>query len=100
MRADVIKMGKRGTVVIPTLLRQRFGFHDGDLVITEDHGDGVLIRPAVAVPVEHYTLERQAEFLLSNAVDAKDYERAKKAVKKLGLDPAAVLHRKPIKGKG
>jgi glyoxylase I family protein len=50
---------------------------------------------AVATPVEVYTPKRKAEFLLSNAVDAKDYARAVRAVRKMGLDPAAVPHRKP-----
>lgn len=95
MRTEVTKMGKRGTLVIPSLFRQQFGLHEGDLVIAENHGDGILIRPAVALPVENYSLERQAEFLLSNAIDAADYKAAVKAVKKLGLDPAAISHHKP-----
>jgi AbrB family looped-hinge helix DNA binding protein len=94
MRSDVTKIGKRGTLVIPVALRERFGFHEGDLVITEDHGDGVLIRPAVTLPVETYSRERQAEFLLSNTVDQKDYEEAKKTVIKMGLDPKKIRHYK------
>lgn len=97
MHTDFTKIGKKGTIVIPAPLRQRFGFHEGDLVITEDHGDGILIRPAVALPVEHYSPERQAEFLLSNAIDAEDYEQAKKAVRKMGLDPERIPHHKPGK---
>lgn len=64
-------------------------------MIAEQREEGVLIRPAVAVPVEKYTPERRAEFLLSNAVDAKDYARAIKEVRKLGLDPTKVPHKKP-----
>jgi hypothetical protein len=45
--------------------------------------------------VEIYTPERRAEFLLSNAVDAEDYARAVEEVRKLGLDPATILHHKP-----
>lgn len=95
MRSEVTKIGKRGTLVIPSLLRRQFDLHEGDLVITENHGDGILIRPAVALPVEQYPLKRQAEFLLSNAIDAKDYKAAVKAVKKLGLDPETIPHHKP-----
>jgi hypothetical protein len=54
-----------------------------------------LIRPAVAVPVEVYTPERKAQFLLTNAVDARDYRAARRTVRKMGLDPDAVPHRKP-----
>ena len=92
---DTSKVGKRGTVVIPAALRKRFGIVEGSMVIAEEREDGVLIRPAVAVPVEVYTPERIAEFLLGNAVDAEDYERARKDVRKLGLDPDAIEHFKP-----
>ncbi|RJQ42581.1 MAG: AbrB/MazE/SpoVT family DNA-binding domain-containing protein [Gaiellales bacterium] len=89
------KVGKRGTVVIAAALRRRFGLDEGSLIIEEETPEGVLIRPAVAMPVEIYTTERQAEFLLNNAVDEKDYQRARRAVKKLGLDPDAIPHRRP-----
>ena len=89
------KVGKRGTVVIPARLRRRFGLEEGSLVIAEACEDGVLIRPAMAVPVEIYTPERRAEFLLSNAIDEEDYERAKEEVRRLGLDPATIPHSRP-----
>ena len=57
--------------------------------------EGVLIRPAELPALEKYTPERQAEFLLSNAVDAKDYATAVRRVRKMGLDPAKIRHRKP-----
>ena len=46
---------------------------------------------------EIYTPERKAEFLLSNAVDAKDYRDAQAAVRRMGIDPAKVRHKKPSK---
>ena len=95
MATATTKVGKRGTVVIPAPLRRRFGIEEGSLVIAEEREDGVLIRPAMAVPVEIYPRKRRAEFLLSNAVDAEDYARAVKEVRKLGLDPATIPHHKP-----
>ena len=82
-------------MVIPAALRRRFGFEEGSLVIAEDRGEGILIRPAVVVPLESYSQERKAEFLLSNAVDGEDYARAEEEVRKMGLDPAAIRHRRP-----
>jgi AbrB family looped-hinge helix DNA binding protein len=91
------KVGKRGAVVIPASLRRRFGIKEGSLVIAEGRAEGVLIRPAAAFPIEMYTQERQAEFLLSNAVGAKDYARAKEEVRKMGLDPRKIPHYKPVR---
>jgi len=92
---EAAKVGKRGAIIVPARLRKRFGIEEGSIVTAEEKDDGILIRPAVIVPVERYTPERKAEFLLSNAVDEADYRRARKAVRKLGLDPDRVRHRRP-----
>ncbi len=82
------RVGKRGTVVIPAELRRRFGIEEGTLVVAEATEEGILIRPAVAVPVEVYSPERKARFLLENATDPEDYARAARVVREeLGLDP-------------
>ena len=89
------KIGKRGVVVIPVKLRKRFGLQEGTLVIAEERTEGILLRPAVALPVETYSPERVAEFLLSNAVDAREYKKAVARVKGMGLDPKAIRHTRP-----
>jgi AbrB family looped-hinge helix DNA binding protein len=96
---ETSKVGKRGTVVVPARLRRKFGIEEGRLVIAEERPDGVLIRPALAFPVEIYTPERKAEFLLSNAVNAEDYRAAVAEVKKMGLEPASIPHHKPRKAR-
>lgn len=80
---------------MPAKLRKRFGIEEGTMVTAEEREDGILIRPAVVVPVERYSPERKAEFLLSNATSRKDYEKARKEVRKLGLNPDAIPHRQP-----
>jgi len=89
------RVGKRGTFVIPAKLRRIFGFEEGAEVIAEQTAEGILLRPAVTVPIELYGPERKAEFLLSNAVDPDDYRRAVAEVRKMGLDPARIAHRRP-----
>ena len=89
------KVGKKGVFTIPAALRKRFGLHDGSLLIAEERDEGILLRPAVATALEMYDDGRIAEFLLSNAVDAADYEKAREEVRALGLDPVAVAHRRP-----
>jgi AbrB family looped-hinge helix DNA binding protein len=89
------KVGKRGAIVVPARLRKRFGIEEGSIVMAEATRDGILIRPAMIVPVERYTPERKAEFLLSNAVDNADYRRARREVRKLGLNPDSISHRRP-----
>ncbi len=92
MKSTATKIGKRGTIVVPVSLRKRFGLEEGALVIVEESDEGILIRPAVAIPLESYTPSRKAAFLLSNAVDADDYARAVEEVRRMGLDPATIPH--------
>lgn len=89
------RVGKRGAIVVPAKLRKRFGIEEGSIVVAEETADGILIRPAMVVPIERYTPERKAEFLLSNAIDNADYRKARRAVRKLGLDPDSIPHRRP-----
>src|SRR5437879_11146943 len=92
---EASRVGKRGAVVIPARLRRRFGIEEGDFVIAEEREEGILIRRAEVKPVEVYTPERKAEFLLNNAVDAADYAAAIAEVRKMGLDPEQIPHDKP-----
>lgn len=91
------KVGKRGTVVVPAELRREYGLDEGTLVIVERRADGLLLRPAKAIPVEVYPPERRAEFLLTNAVDADDYRSAVAEVRKMGCDPSDIPHTPPSK---
>ncbi len=89
------KVGKRGAIVVPAKLRKRFGIEEGSVIIAEEKEDGILIRPAVLVPVERYSPERKAEFLLSTATSEADYRKARRAVRKLGVDPDSIPHLRP-----
>ena len=93
--SEVTRVGKRGTVVIPAPLRKRYGLEEGREVLFEETAEGLLLRPAVTLPVEVYSKERRAAFLLENAIDREDYERARRKVRKMGLDPDTVPHESP-----
>jgi AbrB family looped-hinge helix DNA binding protein len=98
MEKETTKVGRRGVIVIPSSLRKKYGFEEGSLVVAEAREEGVLLRPMVALPIEVYTPERKAEFLLNNATNKGDYEWAVKEVRKMGIDPKTIPHEKP-KGK-
>ncbi|MSR21570.1 MAG: AbrB/MazE/SpoVT family DNA-binding domain-containing protein [Gemmatimonadetes bacterium] len=89
------RMGKRGTLVIPAKLRQIYGLEEGVEVLAQETAEGILIRPAVTLPIELHGPERKAEILLANAVDETDYQAAVVEVRKLGLDPSRVAYRRP-----
>ena len=95
METERTKIGRRGTVVIPIGLRKKYGFEEGSLVIAEARTEGVLLRPVATIPIEIYTPERKAEFLLNNAVTPEDFAWAVREVRKMGLNPENISHEKP-----
>lgn len=86
---------KDGSVEIPNELRERYGIEDGSLLVAEAGALGILLRPASLPEPEVFTIERQAEFLLNNAVSETDYQGAIEEVRRLGLDPETILHNRP-----
>ena len=92
LESETSRIGKRDAVVIPARMQRRFGLEEGSLVIAEETEDGILIRPAITLPIEVYTPERRAEFLLSNAVDEAEYQEALGEVQQMGLDLEKIPH--------
>jgi len=92
MLSETTKIGKRGVVVIPAALRKKYGLKEGDPLMIEALSEGVLLRPVVTLPVEIYSPERKAEFLLNNAITRKEYADAVKLVRDMGLDPEKIPH--------
>jgi len=93
--ANGCKVGKRGIVVLPARLRKRFGIVEGSYMVAEEREEGILLRPAELMPVEMYSPERVAEFLLGSAVDEASHAEAEAEVRRMGLDPDKVDHCKP-----
>lgn len=91
---EYIRIGKRGTVVIPAGVRRQHGLEEGEMLAMEETADGILLKPVRAFETEIYTPERTAEFLLNNAVDAAEYDSAHAEVREMGLDPDAIPHQK------
>ena len=94
-RRCIRKSGKRGAIIVPASLRKRFGIEEGSLVTAEEKDDGILIRPAVIVAVERYRPERKAEFLPFQRHRRLRLPQGAKSVRKLGLDPDSIPHRRP-----
>jgi AbrB family looped-hinge helix DNA binding protein len=95
MRSETVTLGSRGTLVVPQSIRKALGLNDGALLIVEVRDGAIVARPAIAVPVERYTKERQAEFLLSDAIDEASYANARKLVQHMGLNPDRIPHERP-----
>lgn len=61
MKATVT-INSRGVVTLPAKLRQALGLKADDHLIAETTPEGLLLRPAVTLPLELYSPEREREF--------------------------------------
>jgi AbrB family looped-hinge helix DNA binding protein len=61
MKANVT-ITSRGVITLPAKLRHAMGLKAEDLLIAETTPEGLLLRPAVTLPVEIYGPDRVREF--------------------------------------
>ncbi len=61
MQATITVSG-RGLIAIPAEIRKEAGIRPQDNLIVETTAEGILLRPALTLPIEFYTPERVAEF--------------------------------------
>jgi len=57
-----LTINSHGVVTLPAKLRQAMGLKSDDQLIAETTPQGLLLRPAVTLPLELYTPERVQEF--------------------------------------
>ena len=68
----------RGVVTLPVKLRRALGLKADDQLIAETTPEGLLLRPAVTLPVELYSEKRVREFDAAEAELAQFLRRKKK----------------------
>jgi len=85
-----IKMGKRGTLVLPAKLRKQFGLEDGSLLVTEVKDGEIRLRPALLYEPPVWSPEETAYFILINSMTKEEYDRNLPYVLELGVDPTKI----------
>jgi AbrB family looped-hinge helix DNA binding protein len=74
-----LSVTSRGVVTLPAKLRKALGINADDQLIAETTPDGLLLRPAVTLPIEIYSERRIREFDEAEAELAKALRARKKA---------------------
>lgn len=57
-----LTLSSRGLITLPVKLRQALGLKADDQLIAETTPEGILLRPAVTLPLELYSPQRLQEF--------------------------------------
>lgn len=95
MATTTIKMGKRGTIVLPVKLRKQFGLGDGSLLVTEARDGEIRIRPAFVYEPEVWSPEETAYFILINSMTKEEWDRNLPDVLQMGVDPTQIKGLEP-----
>ncbi len=73
-----LSVSRRGVVTLPAKLRQALGIKAADQLIAETTPEGLLLRPAITLPIEIYSDKRIREFDEAEAELEKVLRRKKK----------------------
>ena len=91
-----ITVGKRGNIVLPAQIRQRYKLHQGASLLVDEREDGIFLRPVETRPpdagVEVLAPERLAQLFLNNVSSREGYLEARMHVEKMGLNPDSIDH--------
>ena len=90
MATTTIKMGKRGTIVLPAKLRKQFGLDDGSLLVTEAKDGEIRLRPAFMYEPPVWSPEETAYFILINSMTKEEWDRNLPDVFAMGVDPMKI----------
>jgi antitoxin PrlF len=72
--SETLVVSSRGQITLPAALRKRLGIKGGDVVILEDRGNEVVLKPGVIFEIQHYSDEEIAQWDAEDKLS--DQERA------------------------
>jgi antitoxin PrlF len=82
MQENLVVSG-RGQITLPAGLRKRFGIGPGDVVIIEDRGGEIVLKPAAVLEIDTYTDQQIAQW---DEEDQLAPEERQMILRQLGVD--------------
>jgi bifunctional DNA-binding transcriptional regulator/antitoxin component of YhaV-PrlF toxin-antitoxin module len=80
---ELVKLGKRGQVSIPTALLRRLGLEGDSWLIADAAEDGaIVLRPAGVYPIEIYSDERIREFKEEGRMTDEEWAQVEEVLKR------------------
>ena len=59
---ETLVVSSRGQITLPAALRKRLGIKSGGVVILEEHGNEIVLKPGIVLEIEHYGDEQIAQW--------------------------------------
>ena len=81
--SETLVVSNRGQITLPASLRKRFGIKSGDVVILEDRGDEIVLKPGVVLEVQNYTDEQIEHWNDDDRLSDNEQEKILNKLKKI-----------------
>lgn len=69
---ETLVVSSRGQITLPAVLRKRFGIKSGDVLILEDRGNEIVLKPGVVLEIQYYSDEQIAEWSAADALTEQE----------------------------
>ena len=70
----------RGQITLPAATRKRLGIKGGDVVILEDRGNEIVLKPGMVLAVQHYSDDQIAQWDADDRLEDRERTRILDAV--------------------
>lgn len=77
---QTLVVSNRGQITLPAATRKRFGLKGGDVVILEDRGGELVLKPGMVLEVQHYSDDQVAQWDAEDKLGERERMRILDAV--------------------
>jgi len=70
--SETLVVSSRGQITLPAALRKRLGIKKGDVVILEDRGNEIVLKPGIVLEIQHYSDEQIAQWDVEDKLSDRD----------------------------
>lgn len=81
--SHTLVVSSRGQITLPAATRKRLGIKGGDVVILEDRGGEIVLKPGMVLEIQQYSDDQIAQWDADDKLDDRERARILDAVVRL-----------------
>lgn len=79
---EPLVVSSRGQITLPAAIRKRLGIKSGDVVMLQDRGNEIVLKPGIALEVQQYTDEQMTQWDREDTLSKQERTRILNALTK------------------
>lgn len=79
---ETLVVSSRGQITLPAAIRKRLGIKSGDVVMLQDRGNEIVLKPGIALEVQQYTDEQMTQWDREDTLSKQERTRILNALTK------------------